>query len=369
MKVPFQDLARLHKSIEEELDVAVARVVSDSAFVGGGIVGAFEDEFAAEHGLEAAAACGSGTDALSLTLRALDVGPGDEVIVPSMTFVATAEAVVHTGATPVLADVEPDSLLLSAHEVERHRTTRTRAVVPVHLYGNMVPPELISRWRDNGLLVVEDSAQAHLASHSGVGVGAAGNAACFSFYPGKNLGAWGDGGAVASDDCELISRVRVLRDHGRTSKYVHELIGWCSRLDGLQAAVLAVKLRHLAEWTGKRRVLADRYRSHLGHHLVPWSEGAVHHLMVLRVEGGRQQRDMLQQHLTSSGVATGIHYPIPLSRQPAMAPWAQPTPHAEAAAESILSLPMDPLMSIDEVDHVCELVLEWMVDQSSTSGS
>lgn len=348
--VPFLDLARLHASIRSELDAAISSVIESSRFTGA--TPAFEEAFAAAHGRRAAVGCGSGTDALVLALVAAGVGPGDEVVIPSMTFVATAEAVVHAGATPVLADVDPRDLLLSERTVAAVTTERTRAVVPVHLYGHVVDPAALAAWRERGLVVVEDAAQAHLASRDGVGVGERGHLSCFSFYPGKNLGALGDGGAVLTDDPALAESVRRLRDHGSTVKYRHEVVGWCSRLDGLQSACLEVKLRHLPEWTAARRRLAERYHDGLGDLLVPWTEGAVHHLLVVRVH----ERARVIVELADAGIATGIHYPVALSRQPALAPWARPTPVAEAAAEEVLSLPMDPLMTVDEVDRVVAAV-------------
>lgn len=360
MTVPFQDLTRLHASIAEELRDAVQRVADSSAFVGGAEVLAFEEEYAVAHGRAQAVGCGSGTDALALALRALGIGPGDEVIVPAMTFVATGEAVVHVGATPVIVDVDPGTLLISSEEVRAARTSATRAVIPVHLYGNLVPLEVLRAWRDDGLIVVEDAAQAHLATWGPEMVGAGGHAACFSFYPGKNLGAWGDGGMVITDDLVLAAKVRSLRDHGRESKYRHDEIGWCSRLDGLQASVLRTKLRHLDEWTERRRDLAARYRELLGDLLVPWSRGAVHHLLVARLSSP-ECRSSVGDALTHAGIGWGVHYPIPLSKQPAFARWERPCPLAEAAADQILSLPMDPLMTYGDLDEVCaalELGLE-----------
>lgn len=355
MTIPFQDLTRLHGSIRAELDDAVRGIVDRSAFVGGAPVASFESAFAEAHGAAGAAGCGSGTDALALALRALGIGPGDEVVVPSMTFVATGEAVVHVGATPVLADVDPVTLLLTPEAVDAVRTERTRAVLPVHLFGHVVPGEHLRTWRDAGLVVVEDAAQAHLAHHDGEPVGTIGHAACFSFYPGKNLGAWGDGGMVIAGDQAVTDRVQVLRDHGRRSKYAHDEIGWCSRLDALQAAVLEVKLRHLAGWTDVRRTLAERYREHLGDHLVPWGPGAVHHLLVVRT-AGPDARTSLQSELAEQEIASGIHYPIALSEQGSMSPWHRACPVSEAASRSVLSLPMDPLMTLDEVDEVCRVV-------------
>ena len=354
MKVPFLDLERLHASIRRDLDAAFDGVLASSSFVGRAAMAEFEEAFASASGLPAAAGCGSGTDALALTLRALGVGPGDEVVVPSMTFVATAEAVVHAGAVPVIADVDPATLLLDEPSVDRARTQRTRAVVPVHLYGHVVPFDRLLRWRDSGLLVIEDAAQAHMATWEGRPVGSAGHAACFSFYPGKNLGALGDGGAVLSHDVALVEEVGRLRDHGRRSKYEHDVVGWCSRLDGLQAAFLSAKLPHLPSWTDSRRCLAARYRERLGDRLVPWAPGAVHHLLVVRVSG--DGRGAVRAGLGDAGVETGIHYPVPLSLQPACGPWWRSCPAAEQAADEVLSLPMDPLMDEAEIDLVCDLV-------------
>lgn len=362
MTVRFQDLTRLHDSISSELTDAIQRVASSSAFVGGAEVDHFETSFAEAHAAPGAVGCGSGTDALSLTLRALGIGPGDEVVVPAMTFVATAEAVVHVGATPVIADVDPTTLLIDDRTVAAVRSPRTKAIVAVHLYGHVIPFATLAAWRADGLAVVEDAAQAHLATDGSAFVGSAGTAACFSFYPGKNLGAWGDGGAVISHDEGLLRQIRTLRDHGRTTKYSHDLIGWCSRLDGVQAAILDVKLRHLPDWTDRRRQLASRYRSRLGERLVPWSDGAVHHLLVMRVPGGLNPRLKLQEGLASVGTASGIHYPIALSNQPSLATWATPAPEAEHAADEILSLPMDPLMTEAEVDLVCDQVRVLMTD-------
>jgi dTDP-4-amino-4,6-dideoxygalactose transaminase len=355
--LPFLDLPRLHDSIRGDLDQAFARVLRTSAFVEGPELERFEQAFAEAHGLPAAAGVGSGTDALALALRALGIGTGDEVVVPSMTFIATAEAVIHAGATPVIADVDADTLLLNSSTLEPVLSGRTRAVIPVHLFGHVVAPAEMRRWREGGLIVLEDAAQAHLGHRDGVGVGHTGNAACFSFYPGKNLGALGDGGAVGSRDLAVVDEVRRLRNHGSITKYEHQVAGYCSRLDGLQAALLAVKLARLPLWTEARRKLAERYRQILRPHgvrLVPWHEGDVHHLIAIRVGSGA--RDEVRQALAEDSVETGIHYPIPLSEQPAMAPCHRPCPNAELAARELLSLPMDPLMTFDDVDRVCELV-------------
>lgn len=357
-RVPFQDLTRLHASIGDELREALEGTISRSSFIGGPDLVAFEEEFGAAVGASHVVGCNSGTDALALAMRALGIGPGDEVIVPSMTYVASAETVLHVGATPVLADVDPESLLLRAEDVARVRTPRTRAVIPVHLYGNMVDPAAMRQWRDEGLLVLEDCAQAHLAHRDGVAVGAIGHAAAYSFFPGKNLGAMGDAGALTTPDATIAAKVRRLRDHGRSSKYRHEVLGYSSRLDGIQAAVLRVKLRHLSAWTDARRALARRYRMRLEASdtaipMVPFGEGSVHHLLVVRVHN----RDQVQEALHADGIATGVHYPIALSDQPVFADLEASTPNAESAAATVLSLPMDPLMTTDDVDRVCSTLL------------
>jgi dTDP-3-amino-3,4,6-trideoxy-alpha-D-glucose transaminase len=349
--VRFLDLAQLHASIDAELVAAFREIVSQSAFAGGEAVTDFEHHFAAAHGVPFGVGCASGTDALALALRAFGLGPGDEVIVPAMTFIATGAAVRHVGAVPVLADVDPTTLLLTEQTVEAVRTVRTRAVIPVHLYGHIVPFELLRSWRDSGLLVIEDAAQAHLATWHGMPVGTEGHASCFSFYPGKNLGALGDGGIVLTPDPAIAARISSLANHGRGDHYLHNEIGYCSRLDGLQAAFLDVKLRHLPEWTEARRRLADRYAKRLPDGtLVPWTEGAVHHLLVARVD----DRESVQERLAAKGIQTGVHYPHALSQQPALAEFARPCPAAEAAAATVLSLPLDPNMPADDVDYVCD---------------
>ena len=353
--IPFLDLPRLHASVRPDLDAAYDRVMRSGAFIEGPELVAFERAFAAAHAVPDAAGVGSGTDALAMALRALGVGHGDDVVVPAMTFIATAEAVIHAGATPVIADVDPDTLLLTPETVEPVLTPRTRAVVPVHLFGHVVAPAHIATWIDRGLLVLEDAAQAHLGHHGGVRVGHMGHAAAFSFYPGKNLGAMGDGGAVISRNPALAAEVRRLRNHGCVTKYEHETIGWCSRLDGLQAALLGVKLGHLTAWTDSRRRLAAYYGRRFeadAVRTVPWQDGDVHHLMVIRLAGGA--RDAARDALAAKGIQTGIHYPIALSEQPSMSPYQRPCPNAELAGRELLSLPMDPLMTDAEVDRVCD---------------
>lgn len=259
-----------------------------------------------------------------------------------------------------MVDVDPDDLLVSGEAVAAALSERTKAVIPVHLYGNLVAPDLIDEWRSQGLLAIEDAAQAHLAVREGRRVGHSGSVSCFSFYPGKNLGALGDGGLLATPDREVAERARALRDHGYGPDANHLVVGYCSRLDGLQAAFLKAKLRHLPEWTEARRSLARRYRERLadvpGVRLVEFAEGAVHHLLVVRIAGGR--RDQVRSCLAERGIGTGIHYPFALSEQPALTAYSRPCPESERAAAEILSLPIDPLMTPSEVDAVCQALLE-----------
>jgi dTDP-4-amino-4,6-dideoxygalactose transaminase len=259
---------------------------------------------------------------------------------------------VHAGATPVLVDVDPVTLIMTPESVAAVAGDRLRAVIPVHLYGHAVPLAHIDGWRQEGLVVIEDAAQAHLATWQGRAVGSAGQAAAFSFYPGKNLGALGDGGAVVTSDADVYRRVLSVRDHGAVDKYRHDKIGWCSRLDGMQAAWLEVKLRYLPAWTAARRRIAEGYKKQLPVDvLVPWEAGAVHHLVVVRIADGR--RDEVAKALEAHGIDTGVHYPLALSQQPALKPWKRPCPNAEQASAEVLSLPIDPLMTDEEVGRVC----------------
>ncbi len=353
-RIRFLDLGRLHAAIRPELDDAWDRVVRTSSFIGGEQVTGFENEFAALHGLSHVAGCNSGTDALSLSLRALGVGPGDEVIVPDMTFAATAEAVAHVGARPVIADVDSETLLLTAASVEPALSRSTKAILPVHLFGNLVHLEDLKWMLDHAPVVIEDAAQAHLAEHE-YRVGSLSHAACFSFFPGKNLGALGDAGAAGSNDQAMVGAIRKLRDHGRESKYVHSIIGVSSRLDGLQAALLRVKLRHLQDWTRRRQAIADRYDHAFADcpavRAIPSHQGASRHLYPIRVP--EQSRDHFRQQLGAAQIDTGIHYPVPLSRQAAFRGYKRIDCNvAVHASEELVSLPIDPLMTTDEVDRV-----------------
>jgi dTDP-3-amino-3,4,6-trideoxy-alpha-D-glucose transaminase len=361
VRVPFLDLSALHRELRPELADAALRVLDSPRVLLGPELEAFEAGWAAACGAGSAVGVGSGLDALSLGLRALGVGPGDEVLVPSHTFVATWLAVVHVGATPVPVDVSPVTGLWEPDAVAAAVGPRTRALLPVHLYGRPVDldPLLDVAARD-GLAVLDDAAQAHGARYRGRPLGGLAHATAWSFYPGKNLGALGDGGAVTTSDPEVERRLRSLRNYGSTEKYVHDEVGFNSRLDELQAALLSVKLRRLEEFNARRRRVADRYAAELtGLGLTlpetpDWAE-PVWHLYVVRTP----HRDALRAHLASRGVETLVHYPVPPHRQPAFAGMALATatlPAADRLAAEVLSLPMGPHLSEPEQDHVIESI-------------
>ncbi len=365
MRVPLVDLRASYLPIREELLADFDRILDGMDLLLGANVRAFEEEFAAYCSVEHGVGVSSGTDALSAALRACDVGPGDEVIAPALTFFATIEAIIHVGATPVLVDVEPETLTLDPNEVRAAVTPATRAIVPVHLYGHPADMDpILAIARDRDLRVIEDAAQAHGARYKGRRCGSLGDAGCFSFYFTKNLGAFGEGGFVATADRERAERVRRLRHHGQTSKFVHEIVGYNMRLDELQAAVLRLKLRRLTGGNERRRAIAARYRSLFAGHPVQLLEPRpdcepVYHLFPLRL----RQRDALLAHLARRDVGTGIHYKIPAHRQPAL----RAHPHragdlkvTEEACAQLLSIPMYPELEDEQVDTVAEQVLAFL---------
>ena len=358
--VPFLDLHGVHAGLRDELNQAWTAVLGHGRFIGGPEVAAFEAAFAELCEAENCVGVANGTDALELILAGLGIGPGDEVIVPTNTFVATAEAVVSVGARPRFVDVLPDTLLIDPDAAAAAVSPHTAAIMAVHLYGQMtdVPPlsQLASR---HGLALIEDAAQAHGARFAGKRAGSVGTAAGFSFYPGKNLGALGDGGAVVSDDAALIGRIRQLADHGRsrTDRYGHEVVGRNSRLDTLQAAALHVKLPGLDAANQARAAAVERYRKTLpawctpvGVH--PHAE-PVYHLAVVQVP----DRAATTRALDEAGIGWGIHYPVPCHRQPAFAEYAiEPLPVAEAAADRIVSLPLSPTLTGEQVERVSRVL-------------
>jgi dTDP-3-amino-3,4,6-trideoxy-alpha-D-glucose transaminase len=335
------------------VDKAIARVIERGWFVLGPEVEAFETEFASACGARFAVGVGNGTDAITLALRALDIGHGDEVIVPAMTAAFTGLAVIACGGAPRIVDVDPGTLTLEPSACAAAVTSRTRAIVPVHLYGQSADMASIRRIADrHRLAIVEDCCQAHLATADGVPVGTRSHAAAFSFYPTKNLGAMGDGGAVITNDEALATRVRRLRNGGQRERYSHVEAGVNSRLDELQAAVLRARLPLLPKWTTRRRQLASRYRSQLSESAAPIRErdsGHVYHLFPIRVSS----RDALSAHLAKAGIGTLVHYPVPLPAQQAFSAYEPAAcPVAAAAAAELLSLPLHPRLVDAGVDRV-----------------
>jgi dTDP-4-amino-4,6-dideoxygalactose transaminase/acetyltransferase-like isoleucine patch superfamily enzyme len=361
--VPFLDLKAQHKSVKSEIQQAVNNVLDSCAFVLGEEVASFEQEFADYVNAGSGIAVNTGTSALHLALLSAGVGPGDEVITVPFTFVATVAAIVYTGATPVFVDVDPQFLTMDANRIEEVITPRTKAILPVHLHGQSADMDPIMEIaRRHGLTVIEDACQAHGAEYKGRRVGSIGDLGCFSFYPGKNLGACGEGGMVVTNDRNHAQTIRMLRDWGAESKYHHLLKGYNYRMEGIQGAILRVKLRHLEKWTEARRAHAVRYNELLkdtgvGVPCEMPSNRHVYHIYAVRVP----QRDRFQAALTAKGVQTGIHYPIPVHLQPAHADLgykAGDFPCSEAAANEVLSLPMFPELNSDQQDAVSKAVLE-----------
>ncbi|MBI4609690.1 MAG: DegT/DnrJ/EryC1/StrS family aminotransferase [Candidatus Rokubacteria bacterium] len=358
--IPQTDLTRQHLALRAELLDAVERVLGSAQFILGPELEALERELAALCGVRHAVGVASGTDALALALRALGIGPGDEVVTAAFSFVASATTVLHVGATPVFVDIDLDTYALDPELVERALTPRTKAVIAVHLYGHPAPMDRLARLaRDRSLAVVEDAAQAIGAAYAGRPVGSWGDAACFSFYPTKNLGACGDAGMLVTDREDLAERVRRLRNHGAREKYHHLELGWSSRLDELQAALLRVKLRHLPEWIEARRRLAARYTALLsGLPLAlplerPPARHVYHHYTLRS-----PQRDALAKALAEQGVGTALHYPLPLPAQPVFGGRAveRGFPYAWQASREVLSLPCFAELTDAEVEFVGKAV-------------
>jgi dTDP-4-amino-4,6-dideoxygalactose transaminase len=360
MSIPFLDLRAAYLELKDEIDGAVLRVLGSGWYILGPEVEAFETEWAAYCEAQHAVGVANGLDALILALRALGMGPGDEVIVPSNTYIATWLAVSEVGAVPIPVEPDPATYNIDPKGIPAAITSRTRAVLPVHLYGQ--PADLdpvIATARRHGLAVVEDAAQAHGARYKGCRIGAHGDVVCWSFYPGKNLGALGDGGAITTNRADLADRIRVLRNYGSRKKYVNEVRGANSRLDPIQAAVLRVKLSHLDAWTERRRVIARLYAEALaGSGLVlpevpDWAQ-PVWHLYVVR----SPERDALQERLTKAGIGTLIHYPIPAHMQSAYADLGlapETLPLARRLASEVLSLPMGPHLEAERAREVAGL--------------
>lgn len=367
--IPLVDLSQQHKPIETQLQQAILSVVHRGDFVLGQALAEFESAFAAACGVQYAIGVACGTDAIALGLQACGIGPDDEVIVPANTFIATIIGIIHAGATPVLVDCDPQTALIDLEAAQKRVTAKTKAIVPVHLYGQMVcPKQLLDFAKANNLLIFEDAAQAHLAEREGYKAGSVGLAAGFSFYPSKNLGCFGDGGMTVTNDAEVAGKMRSLRNYGAPSKYLHTELGTNSRLDTLQAAILKVKLPHLASWNSDR-LRAARYYDTL---LAPLQEkgifplentsekGHVYHLYIIRVtDKFPVVRDTLKEKLTAQGIGVGIHYPIPCHLQPAYQYLGYKEgdfPNTELLSKEILSLPMYPGITEAQIERVVELI-------------
>lgn len=366
MRIPFVDLKSQYLSIKEEIDKVLSEVISNAAFVGGPYVKSFEEAFAAFCEVKHCIGVGNGTDALFISLRALGIGRGDEVVTAANSFIATSEAITMSGAKVVFADIDPETYNIDVTKVEEKISSRTKAIIPVHLYGQPADMDpILGLARRHSIKVIEDAAQAHGAVYKGRKIGSIGDVGCFSFYPGKNLGAYGDAGAIVTNIDELASKARMISNHGRIEKYNHELEGVNSRLDGVQAAILGVKLAHLPQWTKHRRNnarLYDKYLHDSG--LITPAEiddvQAVYHLYVVRVKN--RLRDKLQEHLESDGISTGIHYPIAIPNLRAYAYLnhrPDDFPMATRASQEILSLPMYPELEESQIAYIAKKTEEF----------
>jgi len=370
VKVPYLDLRAQYRNIKPELDAAIARVLESGQFVLGEEVARFENDFAAYCGAAECIALNSGTSALHLALLAAGVGPGDEVVTVPFTFVASVAAILYAGARPVLVDIDPRSFTIDPAAIEAAVTPRTKAILPVHLYGQPADMDpIMDIARRHNLVVIEDAAQAHGAKYKGRPAGTIGDMACFSFYPGKNLGAYGEGGAVTTNSSGYAHTVRMLRDWGQDRKYHHTLRGYNYRMDGFQGAILGVKLRHLSRWTESRRAIVEKYNLLLAGCDVetpaemPWAHH-VYHVYTIRAD----DRDALQMALTAEGIQTGIHYPVPVHLQPAYSDVGYGVgafPQSEKAAREVLSLPLYPELSSQSVECVAHAVRKAVANRSA----
>lgn len=365
MEVKFVDLKAQYQSIKPEIDAAINRVLENTSFILGPDVERFEEDFAKYCGTKYAVGLNSGTSALFLALRALGIGPEDEVITQANTFIATAAAISAAGATPVFADINPRTYQIDVQDLGRRITPKTKAIIPVHLYGALGPiEEVVALAKKHGLYVLEDACQAHGAVRNGKRAGAFGDIAAFSFYPGKNLGAYGDAGAVTTNNEELAKKIKVLRDHGASRKYFHDVVGYNMRMEGIHGAVLDVKLPHLEDWSKKRRERAAEYHRLLSDApeiILPeiTSKDHVFHLFVIRTK----KRDELQKYLKSAGIQTNIHYPVPIHLQKAYAGLglgAGSYPKTELIAGEILSLPMYPEITQEQIEYVAVKIKEFL---------
>ena len=361
--IPFLDLRAQYRQIKPEIDAAIARVVDSAQFILGPEVAAFEERFAAYCGVKYCVALNSGTSALHLALLAAGIGAGDEVITVSMTFVATTAAILYCGAKPVFVDIDPDSWTMDANLIEAAVTPRTKAILPVHLHGLVADMDpILAIARRHGLAVIEDAAQSHGAGYKGRNAGSIGDIGCFSFYPGKNLGAYGEGGALTTNDDEVAKMARSLRSHGESKRYLHKYVGYNYRMEGIQAAVLNVKVKYLEQWTAKRQACAETYRQLLAGAKVRLLEDSpdaecIYHLFVAYVE----DRDQVRAELEDLGVQTAVHYPVPVHMQEAFSYLGtSPTslPFTKRACEQVLSMPLFPEMTEEQVAYAAHTLVE-----------
>lgn len=359
--IPLVDLQRQYATVKQEIDKVVQNVLQETHFIMGADVQLFEKEFAAYNAIPYCVALNSGTDALILSTQALGIGKGDEVIIPVNTFIATAFAVTSCGATPVFVDIDPNTYLIDTTKIEEKITQRTKAIIPVHLYGQTAPMDkILALAKKYDLAVIEDACQAHGALFQGKRAGTFGQIGCFSFYPGKNLGAYGDGGAIITSDPNIAEKISMLRQYGEKKKYYHKIYGTNSRLDTLQAAILRVKLKHLDRWNHLRIAHAQYYDSCLTTNSILVQKPTIHidgshvyHLYVVQVK----ERERMQQVLSQNNISTGIHYPIPLHLQEAYSTLGYKKgdfPHAEKAANQIISLPLFPELTKEEIARIAE---------------
>lgn len=367
MKIPFLDLKSQYLSIKNEVDNAIQQVIDNCAFAGGPFVERFEKAFAPYCQCKEAIGVGSGTDALWVALIALGIGDGDEVITVPASFIATAEAISFSGAKPVFVDVDKATCNMNPDLVEAAITSKTKAIIPVHLFGQMADMDPIAKIaKKHNLFVIEDACQAHGAEYKGKRAGSIGDAGCFSFYPGKNLGAYGEAGAVVTNNSELAEKMRIFRDHGQSKKYFHKMIGWNGRMDGIQGAILEVKLKYLCAWNDARRKNAGIYKELLEdteHILLPVETSQtkhVYHIYAIRTK----RRDELIEHLTKAGISCGIHYPVPIHLQDAyksMGLEKGSFPVAEKCADELVSLPMFPELNREQIEYVAHEIKRFAV--------
>jgi dTDP-4-amino-4,6-dideoxygalactose transaminase len=370
MKVPFVDLKLQYKNYKAELDEAISAVISETAFVGGGnnkFVTKFENEFASFLGQKHVVSCANGTDSIEILLEAFGIGEQDEVIVPALSWISTSEAVGRIGAKPVFVDIDENTLLIDVNKIEEKITKQTKAIIPVHLYGNAVNMEFIMTLATkHNFIVIEDCAQSHGSKYNGKLTGTFGHASSFSFYPGKNLGAYGDAGAISTNSDEIASKCRMIANHGQLKKHDHVMEGRNSRLDGIHASILSAKLKHLNSWNALRVSASEKYNEHLKNYIqfpvINTNSSHVFHLYVIRTD----KRDELKQYLESNQIETAIHYPTPLPLLKAYSKFGfaeDDFPIASKQTKRILSIPMFPEITKDQISYVSGMIASFFDKQ------